>query len=79
MPIVAAAAWARRAQARDNRNIAELTAVETRRQIALSTADAYLSILTWRRVIEGNVQAVTPRAPISIWRPSSSSRGPAAA
>lgn len=59
MPIVAAAAWARRAQARDNRNIAELSAVETRRQIALSTADAYLSILTWRRVIEGNVQAVT--------------------
>src|SRR5947207_5702782 len=39
-PIVAAAAWARRAQARDNVQIAELTAVETRRQIGLATADA---------------------------------------
>src|SRR5689334_22643789 len=57
MPIVAAAAWARRAQARDNRNIAELSAVETRRQIALSTADAYLSILAQRRVLEGNTRA----------------------
>jgi outer membrane protein TolC len=57
MPIVAAAAWARRAQARDNRNIAELTAVETRRQIALATADAYLSILAQRRVLEGSVRA----------------------
>ena len=59
MPIVAAAEWARRTQARDNRNIADLSAAETRRQIALSAADAYLSILTWRRVVEGNVEAVT--------------------
>ena len=41
MPIVAAAAWARRAQARDNQNVAELSAAETRRQIALAAADAY--------------------------------------
>ena len=33
-PIIAAAAWARRAQAQDNRQIAELSAAETRRQIA---------------------------------------------
>jgi outer membrane protein TolC len=57
MPIVAAAAWARRAQARDNRNVAELSSVETRRQVALATADAYLSILVQRRVLEGNVRA----------------------
>ena len=47
-PIIAAAAWARRAQAQDNRQIAELSAAETRRQIALATADAYLSILARR-------------------------------
>ena len=56
-PIVAAAAWARRAQAKDNVQIAELTAVETRRQIALATADAYLSILAELRVLEGNNRA----------------------
>jgi outer membrane protein TolC len=56
-PIVAAAAWARRAQARDNVQIAELSAVETRRQLALATADAYLSILAQLRVLEGNNRA----------------------
>jgi outer membrane protein len=57
MPIVAAADWARRAQAQDNRAIADLSATETRRQIALATADAYLSIIAQRRVLEGNVRA----------------------
>jgi outer membrane protein TolC len=56
-PIVAAAAWARRAQANDNVQIAELSAVETRRQIALATADAYLSILAELRVLEGENRA----------------------
>lgn len=56
-PLVAAAAWARRAQAKDNVQIAELGAVETRRQIALATADAYLSILAQLRVLEGNNRA----------------------
>jgi len=56
-PIVAAAAWARRAQAKDNVQIAELTAVETRRQVALATADAYLSILAQLRVLEGDNRA----------------------
>jgi outer membrane protein TolC len=57
MPIVAAADWARRAQAQDNRAIADLSATETRRQIALATADAYLSIIAQRRVLEGNIRA----------------------
>ena len=56
-PIVAAAAWARRAQAKDNVQIAELGAVETRREIALATADAYLSILARLRVLEGDNRA----------------------
>src|SRR5262245_31895299 len=34
MPIIAAAAWARSAQAKDNVHVAELSSAETRRQIA---------------------------------------------
>ena len=56
-PIVAAAAWARRAQATDNVTIAELSSVETHRQLALATADAYLSILAELRVLEGDNRA----------------------
>jgi outer membrane protein TolC len=56
-PIVAAAAWARRAQARDNVQVAQLSSVETRRQIALATADAYLSILAQLRILEGDSRA----------------------
>jgi len=54
MPILAAAAWARRAQAEDTRNIAELNVADVKRQIAFATADAYLSILASRRVVESN-------------------------
>ena len=43
MPIVAAAPGRGAPQAQDNRHVAELGAAETRRQIALATADAYLS------------------------------------
>jgi outer membrane protein TolC len=57
MPIVAAAAWARRAQAEDNQRVAELNSIETRRQVALATADAYLSVIAAKRVVEGNVRA----------------------
>jgi len=56
-PLIAAAAWARRAQAKDNVQIAGLSAVETRRQIALAAADAYLSIIARLRVLEGNSRA----------------------
>ncbi len=57
MPILAAAAWARRTQAEDARNVATLDAAETRRQVAFATADAYLAIIAQRRVVEGNVRA----------------------
>lgn len=53
-PLLAAAEWARRAQARDVRDIADLGAAEARRQTALATADAYLSVIARRRVIETN-------------------------
>ncbi len=57
MPILAAAAWAHRAQAQDVRDVAELTVADVKRQIAFSTADAYLTILAQRRVVEANLRA----------------------
>jgi len=57
MPIVAAAARARRTQAMDNEQVAELSAADTRRQIAFSAADAYLSVIAQRRVVEANTRA----------------------
>src|SRR5687768_1118366 len=56
-PILAAAAWARRAQAADAKSVAELAVADTRRQIAVATADAFLTIIVQRRVVEGNVRA----------------------
>jgi len=57
MPIVAAAAWARRAQAEDTRGVAELSVADARRQIAMAAADAFLTILAQRHLVEGNVRA----------------------
>jgi outer membrane protein TolC len=57
VPIVAAAAWARRTQAQDNRQVAELSAADVRRQIALATADAYLTVIASRRVVEATMRA----------------------
>jgi outer membrane protein TolC len=57
MPLYAPAQWARRAQAADQVEVAALSAAETRRQIALATADAYLAIIARRRVVEANVRA----------------------
>jgi len=58
MPILAAAAWARRTQALDNKAIAELNVADVKRQIALATADAYLAIIAAKRVVEGNTRAL---------------------
>jgi outer membrane protein TolC len=57
MPVYAPVVWALRAQAQDQRNVAQLDAAETRRQTALATADAYLAIIARRRVVEANVRA----------------------
>lgn len=57
MPIVAAAAWARRAQADDVKTVSELAVAETKRQVAFATADAYLTIIAQRRVVEANLLA----------------------
>jgi outer membrane protein TolC len=57
MPLYAPAAWARRAQAADQRDIATIGAAETRRQIAVAAAQAYLEVIANHRLVEGNVRA----------------------
>jgi outer membrane protein len=57
MPVVNAAAWARRAQAEDQQHVAELNLADVRRQIATATADAYLAVFAARRVLDANARA----------------------
>src|SRR5262249_18811802 len=57
MPIVAAAAWARRAQGRRTRDVAGLSVAETRRRISVAPAHAHLALLVQRRIGDGNVRA----------------------
>jgi len=56
-PLYAPVLWARRVEAADNRNVAILSADEIRRQTAVAAADAYLTIIARRRVIEANIRA----------------------
>ena len=57
-PILAGAAWARRAQAADTKNVAKLNVANTKRQVAFATADAFLTIITQRRLVEANLRAL---------------------
>jgi outer membrane protein TolC len=57
MPVYAPAAWARRAQSLDQQHVAELGKADTTRQISLETADAYLTIIARRRVVQANERA----------------------
>jgi outer membrane protein TolC len=57
MPIVAAAAWARRTQAEDVKSVSQLALADTRRQIAFAAADAYLTIIASRRVVESTTRS----------------------
>src|SRR5581483_4928901 len=57
MPVVAAAAWARRAQAEDERQVATFNVADVRRQVAAATADAYLTIVGLRRVVDADRRA----------------------
>jgi outer membrane protein len=56
-PLYAPVIWARRVEAADNRDVAILSADEIRRQTAVATADAYLTVIARRRVIEANIRS----------------------
>ena len=57
IPIYAPARWARTAQAGDAGQVAQANADEVRRQTSLATADAYLTVIARRRVVDANVRA----------------------
>lgn len=57
MPLYAPALWARRTQAKDQKEIANLSAAEVRRQTAVAAANAYLTVIGIRRLVEANVRA----------------------
>jgi len=57
MPVVAAAAWARKTQALDARAVAELNVADVKRQVAFATADAYLAVVAQHRIVEANTIA----------------------
>jgi outer membrane protein TolC len=56
-PVLAAARWAQQAQAQDQLRVARLSVDETRRQVALATAQAYLTVIAQQRQVEVNERA----------------------
>jgi outer membrane protein len=56
-PLYAPVLWAERVHAADDRQVAELSAAETRRQVAFAAAQAYLAIIARVRVVDANVRA----------------------
>jgi outer membrane protein TolC len=57
-PVLAASRWAARTQAEDQVRVARLSTTDVRRQIAVATAQAYLSILAADRQVEVNLRAL---------------------
>jgi outer membrane protein TolC len=57
VPLFAPAQWARRTQALDAQRVAEAGSVDVNRQVAVATAQAFLSVIGARRVVESQVRA----------------------
>jgi outer membrane protein len=57
MPLFAPAQWARRVQAEDDKRVAEASVEDVKRQIAIATARAYLTVIAAHRVVESQVRA----------------------
>lgn len=58
MPILAPARWAAVTQARDQIGVAQLSVAETRRQISIAAAQAYLAVIAQRRQVEVTQRSV---------------------
>ncbi len=54
----AATQWAAKAQAMDQVEIARLSVTDTRRQIAVATASAYLAVIAQKRQVEVSLTAI---------------------
>ncbi len=62
-PVLAASQWAARAQAEDQVDIARLSVADVRQQIAVAAAQAYLVVITQKRLVEVSRRAIdTARA-----------------
>ncbi len=57
-PVLAAAQWAVRAQALDQVGIARLATTDTRRQIAVASASAYLAVVAQKRLVDVSLTAI---------------------
>jgi outer membrane protein TolC len=57
VPIIAASRWAATSQARDQIDVAKLSAGDVRRQVAVAAAQAYLAVIVQRRQVEVNERA----------------------
>jgi outer membrane protein TolC len=57
VPVLAASRWAAASQARDQVEVANFSTADVRKQIAVATAQAYLSIIAQKRQLAVNLQA----------------------
>lgn len=57
-PILSASRWAAATQARDQVEIARLSAADVRREVGTATAQAYLSVIAEQRQVEVNQRAI---------------------
>jgi outer membrane protein TolC len=57
-PLFAPALWAQTAQAQDEVHVQQVNAADVRRQVAVATAQTYLSIIARRRVVEADARAL---------------------
>jgi outer membrane protein len=57
MPLYAPTIWARRRQAEDQRRVAQASADDVRRQVALAAGQAYLSVIAAGRVVDAQRRA----------------------
>ena len=55
--VLAASRWAAKAQAEDQVGVARLNTAEVRRQVAIATAQAYLTVITLQREVDVNLVA----------------------
>ena len=58
IPLIAPARWGQWSHARDNVDLARLSAAEVKRQLAVTVGRTYLSLIAERRVIEATERAV---------------------
>jgi len=58
VPLVDLATWARWAHSLDDRRVAELSAADVRRKIAVATANAFLAVIARHRTLEADQRAL---------------------